>query len=194
MPAGQTGSVPVIVFTTVPVTNVTFVFTVTPDRLGSFALAPPAPPLALATLQPLAGDQFQVRLGTLPGLSLAGEQAVSALRFIAAPGQSSAFVPLAVSDVSGTQNTGQPVPRTAGNDGRVVYLGAEPLLELLRHEPQCRLLLFGRPAPSYTVESTLNLTPGVTWTPLWTGPSSNLVEVFLLAPTNQAQFFRAVSP
>jgi hypothetical protein len=192
--AGQTGSVPVIVFTTVPVTNVTFVFTVTPDRLTGFALAPPTPPLASATLQALANHQFQVRLGTLTGLSLAGELAVSELRFTALPGQPSGFVPLAVSDVSGTQNNGQPVPRAAGSDGRVVYLGAEPLLELLRHEPQFQLMLYGRPAASYTVESTFSLTPAVAWTPVWVGPSSNLVEVLLLAPTNQAQFFRAVSP
>jgi hypothetical protein len=148
----------------------------------------------LAVLQPLADNRFQVRMGTLAGLSLAGEQTVSELRFTALPGQPSAFVPLEVSDVSGTQNNGQPVPRAAGSDGRVVYLGAEPLLELLRREPQFLLVLYGRPAASCTVESTFSLTPAVTWTPFWVGPWSNLVEVFPLTPTNQARFFRAVWP
>jgi hypothetical protein len=192
--AGQTGGVPVVVFTTVPVTNLNFVFTVSPDRLTDFALAPPTAPLGSAVLQPLADNRFQVRMGTLAGLSLAGEQTVSELRFTALPGQPSAFVPLEVSDVSGTQNNGQPVPRAAGSDGRVVYLGAEPLLELLRREPQFLLVLYGRPAASCTVESTFSLTPAVTWTPFWVGPWSNLVEVFPLTPTNQARFFRAVWP
>ncbi len=192
--AGQTGSVPVVVFTSVPATNATFTFEAPGTRLGTFSLDPAALPLGSATLQSLGANRYRIRLGAATGQQFAGEQSLSRLRFTAAAGQASAFVPLVVSDVSASQTDGQPVPRTLGSPGRVVYLGPEPLLEALRGGGQAELRLYGRPAPSYTVESTLNLNPVVQWLPYWNGPVSNLLQVLPLAPTNQAQFFRARTP
>lgn len=192
--AGQTGSVPVIVFTSVPATNATFTFEVPGTRLGTFTLDPPAAPLSSATLQSLGGNRYRIRLGAASGQQFAGEQTLSRLRFVAASGQASAFVPLVVSDVSAFQTDGQPVPRALGSPGRVVYLGAEPLLEVLRDSGQVELHLYARSAPGYTVESTLNLNPIVQWLPFWNGPVNNLLEVLPLSPTNQARFFRARRP
>jgi len=76
----------------------------------------------------------------------------------------------------------------------VVYLGPEPLLEALRNGGQLELHLYARPAPGYTVESTVSLSPIVQWLPFWNGPVNNLLEVLTLSPTNQAQFFRARTP
>lgn len=192
--AGQTGSVPVVVFTSVPATNATFTFEAPDTRLGTFSLDPPVAPLGSAVLQSLGGNRYRVRLGAASGQHFAGEQALSRLRFVAASGQSSAFVQLPVSDVSGIRTDGQPVPRALGSPGRVVYLGPEPLLEALRTGGQVELHLYARPAPGYTVESTLNLNPVVQWLPFWNGPVNNLLEVLTLSPTNQAQFFRARTP
>lgn len=50
-------------------------------------------------------------------------------------------------------------------------------------------MVYGR-APDYVVESTLNLNPTAQWTPFWTGPLNNLMEVIPLAPTNRMQFQR----
>jgi hypothetical protein len=72
----------------------------------------------------------------------------------------------------------------------VVYLGAEPLLELLHDTNDTELVVYGR-APEYTVESTANLNPAIAWTPFWTGPLTNLMQVLPLTPTNRMQFFRA---
>jgi hypothetical protein len=193
--AGQTGSVPVIVFTSVPATNATFTFEVPDTRLGTFSLDAPVPPLGSAVLQSLGGNRYRVRLGAAAGQQFAGEQSLSRLRFVAASGQSSAFVRLPVSDVSGVQTDGQPVPRALGSPGRVVYLGPEPLLEALRTTGgQVELHLYARPAPGYTVETTLSLNPIVQWLPFWNGPVNNLLEVLTLSPTNQMQFFRARTP
>jgi hypothetical protein len=153
------------------------------------------PPLGSALLQSLGGNRYRIRLGAAASQQFAGEQTLTRLRFVAASGQSSAFVGLPVSEVSGVQNDGQPVPRALGSPGRVVYLGPEPLLEALRNGGQTELHLYARPAGSgYTVESTLNLNPIVQWSPFWNGPVNNLLEVLPLSPTNRAQFFRARTP
>jgi hypothetical protein len=193
--AGQTGSVPVIVFTSVPATNATFTFEAPDARLGTFSLEPPVSPLGSAVLQSLGGNRYRVRLGAAGGQQFAGEQLLSRLRFVAATGQASAFVRLPVSDVSGVQTDGQAVPRALGSPGRVVYLGPEPLLEMIRNSGQVELHRYAPPAaPGYAVESTLNLNPIVQWLPFWNGPVNNLIEVLTVSPTNQAQFFRARTP
>jgi hypothetical protein len=189
--AGQTGSVPVMVSTTVPATNASFVIELPVERLTNFSFAPPAPPLASATLQPLAGHRYQVRLGAQAGAQFSGEQTLAHLRFTGLPNRSSTFVPLVATNVSATQANGQPVPRSLGSPGRVVYLGAEPLLEILRDTNDTELVVYGR-APEYTVESTASLNPAIAWMPFWTGPLTNLMQVLPLTPTNRMQFFRAV--
>jgi len=188
--AGQTGSVPVKVFTTVPATNASFVVEVPFGRLTNFSLVPPVLPLASASIQPLGGNRFQIRLGTQAGQNFAGEQVVSHLRFLALSNQPSAFVPLVVTNVSASQVNGQAVPRASGAQGRVVYLGAEPLLELVRDTNRTDLVIYG-PKPDYTVERTPRLSP-VAWTPFWSGLLANLHVMIPLTTTNQSGFFRAV--
>jgi hypothetical protein len=145
-------------------------------------------------LQVLTPSQLLIRLRTLPGQNLAGEQVVTQLRFVAQTNKTSTFVPLVVSSVTGQQANGQPVPRALGSDGRVVYLGAQPLLETMRDGSRSLLILYGRPFDNYTLHAAPALTPPANWTPVWTGPLGNLSEVFTLTPTNAAQFFRAVGP
>ncbi len=192
--AGQTGSVPIIVFSTTPLTNAEFTVAVSLNRFTSFAVDPPTPPLGSLTLQPLGNDQYRVRLGTLAGQSLPLGQSIVHLRVTALPGMPSSFVPFDASNVSGLQTDGQLVPRALGHAGRVVYLGVEPLLEMQRAGGPLTVTLFAQPGPTYALEGTASLTPLVQWTPLWSGSSSNLVQVFQLTPTNQFQFIRARRP
>jgi hypothetical protein len=94
---------------------------------------------------------------------------------------------------SGEQSGGQPVPQALGSPGRVVYLGAEPLLEIAREDLDVDLFLYSRPTDNLTLDSTTDLLPVIGWQPYWQGASSNLMEVFSLTLTNQARYFRAVS-
>ena len=72
----------------------------------------------------------------------------------------------------------------------MVYLGAEPLLEVVRATNGTNLIVYGAKA-EYTVERTPRLSP-VAWTPFWSGPLANLHAMIPLTPTNQSGFFRAV--
>ena len=192
--AGGSNALPITVFTTTPATNVVFDFEMLVNRLANFSLDPAAAPLGSATLQSLGANRYRIQLGAAPGQHLAGEQIVSHLRFTALSGLPSTFVPLEILTVNARQSDGQPVPRALGSDGRVVYLGNEPLLEILRGQSHFDLTLYGSPAPSYTIESTATLVPTITWAPYWQGPSSNLFQVISVAPTNQMKYFRARRP
>lgn len=190
-PSGGSNSIPVAVFTTVPVTNVAFIFEPMVHRLSNFNLSAAAPPLASATLSPLGGNQYQVQLAALPGQSMSGEQAMVDLRFDAPAGQPSAFVPLVASSVVATQVDGQPVPKAAGSPGRVVYLDQESLLELVPQSNHMDLVLYGR-APEYVIQSTPGLPPLGAWTRLRDGSPTNYVLSFPVITTNHMGFFRAV--
>ncbi|HKQ40044.1 MAG TPA: putative Ig domain-containing protein, partial [Verrucomicrobiae bacterium] len=192
--SGGSNTVPITIYTTTPATNVTFDFEMHVNRLANFSLDPPAAPLSSATLQPLGGNRYRVQLGAAASQHFAGEQIVSHLRFTALSGLPSTFVPLEVLTVTARQTDGEPVPRALGSDGRVVYLGNEPLLEILPRQDHLDLTLYGIPAPSYTIESKTSLVPTVNWAQYWQGPSSNLSEVFSVPPTNQMRYFRARRP
>ncbi len=193
--SSQTGSIAIVIESTVPATRATFIFEVTDARLGAFALEPALPPLGTATLDPLGNNRYRVRLDTLPGQVVAGSQAVSRLRFTAAPGQPSAFVALPISDVTAVQANAQPVPRTLGRPGRVAYVGPQPLLEL--DPPRSPtpapldLRLYGRPNVPYTIETTPRLVSPISWSPFWSGSVSNLVQIVPVDATNSAAWFRA---
>ena len=192
--AGQTGGVAIVVNTTTPVTNATFFVDLPVNRLTNFSLSAPVAPIGSGSVQIISSNRIQVQLGTVPGQNLAGAVAVSSLRFTALSNRPSAFVPLVVSGVTARQSNGQLVPRTGGADGRVVYVGTEPLLESTGTNGTVRLSLYGPPAPGYTVESTTNLLPTIVWSPYWQGGFSNLLQTIDIPTNSPKRFFRARRP
>jgi hypothetical protein len=189
--AGQSASVPIVIFTTIPATNVSFTVQVPEGRLTGFTLPTAASPLASARIQALGGNRYQVQLGTLPGVSLSGERIVSQLTFQSVANQSSAFVPLFLSNVAAIQSNGSPLPRALGQPGRVVYLGREPLLEMVESAQQVDLTIYGS-GDTYSIESTPSLAPGFQWTPFWSGVLIDYMDVIPVDPTEESQFFRAI--
>jgi hypothetical protein len=194
--AGETGSVPVRVRTTIPLTNVSFTFRSTDStRLGSFALSAATAPIGNSTLQALPNNEFQVRLEAVAGQRIANDGVVSELRFVATGGATSGFVPISVLNVSAVQFNGIPAPRALGSDGRVVYLNAQPLLELpVATRPEADLYLYTRAPGNYTIQSAATLDAPIAWSILKVQPTTNLMEVLTISSTNRAQYLRVMSP
>jgi len=190
--SGQTGSIPVTILSTTPATNVQFLLQAPPTPLTNFVLTALGPPFSSALLQPLGVNRFLVQLGSSGGLTLTGLQAVAQLSFSALPNFPSAFVPLTIGNVTGADVQGQPLPSTAGVPGRVVYLDAEPLLEVLPIIDQLWLYLYSRTGGIYTVQSSPTLNPPLPWTLLSSGPITNLTSTFQLQTNGQSEFFRAI--
>ncbi len=191
--AGQTGAVTIAIDATAPVTNVNFTLDVPVARLTSFTLAPPAPPLASATLQQTGPTEFRVSFQTLGGQTLSGLQTISTLNFRAVTNGAFAFVPLNVSGVSAHQPNGVALARTLSSDGRVVFIDGTPLVEASSDGAQLQLTIYASPGPSYTLQCTPTLTPPL-WFPIWTGPISNLFQVITFPATNRTSFYRVTAP
>jgi hypothetical protein len=189
--SGQSNAAPVVIYSTVPATNVTFTFQVHSSRLTNFSLLPPVPPLAAAILTPLGSNQFQVQLRTLPGQTMVGEQSFATLRFDAPTNRPSAFVPFESFTVTALQANGQPVPRSLGAKTRIICLDRESLLELVLQTNRADLLVYGRGA-AYTVEAAPTLQPPVTYTRFAAGTVTNYTLTIPIIATNTMQFFRAV--
>ncbi len=193
--AGQTGSVSIGIDVTTPITNASFLLDVPVAGLADFSLAPPSPPLASATLQSTGFGQFQVDIQTLSGQYLVGTQTVSSVRFRAVPNGPSAFIPLRVAKLSAKQLNGRPLTQTYAHDGRAVFIGGAPLLEVSNVGAKPQLVIYARPGPSYTVYGNSSLAAPVLWTPLWNGSISNLIQVVTNLPTaNPSSVYRVTAP
>ena len=193
MQAGTTNSVSIYLLSTTALTNMGFTVVYPPERFTTnFTLVVNSPQVLTQSLEVIDAGQVQVGF-TLPADTvLYGPTAVGELGFTAVPGQSSAFVPLQVRDVTGLKPDGTNVANAYGYPGRVVVIGPEPLLEAwLSGQTNVALRLYGNPGSNYLMSWTTNLPP-TTWTPgWWSDPLTNLWETWEIPPTEPQLYFRA---
>jgi hypothetical protein len=91
---------------------------------------------------------------------------VARLSFLALS-NSSAFVPLQVSNLTAWQSDGLAMPRTLANSGRVVVVGEAPLIEALSATDGLRnMALYGNPGTTNIVEACTLLNDGESWLPI----------------------------
>jgi hypothetical protein len=123
---------------------------------------------ATSTVSHEGGSSWRIQLAALPGQSFAGNKALANLAFLAGESPTSAFVPLKVTSVSAIKPGGGAVTQVVSTSGRVVVLGAEPLVEAARAQDGSRTLtLYGRPNLAYAIEYANVLSSADSWK-LWT--------------------------
>lgn len=189
--AGQSGSVPVTAFSSAAVTNLSFLLEAPEERLTNSALQFVAPGIS-GSLLTNGANQSLVTFEAASGQPILGTLPLGSLTFAATSNQPSAFVALNISSLAATQGNGVPVPGTIANNGRVVVVGAAPLLEAFLHtNRQGGLVLYGNPGVTYFLESTTNLSDAASWGLEWQGRLNDLFQVFDLNNTNQTIFYRA---
>src|SRR5207237_8186657 len=134
------------------VTNLVGSICVSSERLTNLQFTALAPELRRATLDPLTPDLSQMSFATTNNRILQPGQAIAQLSFTAISTQS-AFVPLLLSNVTAIQTNDIALNRTIATSGRVVVVGAEPLLEALPStNSQPTLILYGEPGAHFIVE------------------------------------------
>ncbi len=191
--AGETGRVAITMTSSVGVTNLSFELNADRARITNFALAAIAPDFS-GLLQPLAPDRSALEFGVPSGQPAIGTRSLADLQFNTVTNQTSAFVPLSAARFLALQGNGVRVPGTLINDGRVVVIGAEPLLEALPStNGQRSLILYGRPQTTYTLEFSTDLLNAAAWQTAWRGTLINLSQRFDHLPeTNRTLFYRAI--
>ncbi|HZR18708.1 MAG TPA: CARDB domain-containing protein [Verrucomicrobiae bacterium] len=191
---GETGAVSVVMNSTTPVTNLNFNLTLGARGLTNLSLANPGPPVGLATLKQISLGQYQASLASVPGQTLTATQTVATLNFQAQPVSASTIVSLQLSGLSANQPNGTPLFDVLSDDGQAVLINNTPLLDAKTDGSQLQLTLFAPPGPSYTVQTSLSLSPQI-WSPLFTTPvGASLFQSFNLPFTNSHSFFRVAVP
>ena len=125
---GQTGCVPLHLFSSVALSNLSWWLDHPPDRFAHWTFVPTNLVVGPATVQTLDPTHTAFSLGVPSGQVLQGPVLVGTICFEAVL-NSSAFVPLIVTHVQGAKSDGTSVGNIFGLPGRVVVIGREPLLE-----------------------------------------------------------------
>ena len=160
------------------------------DRLTGLRLESLIPEICGASLTPLSNSLYWLSLPACSNRFLIGTQQVAWLYFTTVSNQSSAFVSLQLDNTVGFQQDGTEARNFAPQSGRLVIIGNDPLLEaFIATNRQPSLNLYGKPGPSYVVETATDVrgpwttNQVTTLTDLWTP---------LTVPANQPQqFYRA---
>jgi len=192
---GTTSSVPVQLLSTVALTNLSFTVVYPAERLTNFLISPNSSQVLTQELRLLSPGRLEVRF-TLPGESaLHGPTNAAELAFFAPTNQSSAFVPLHITDLTARRPDGGLAANASGQRGRVAIIAVEPLVEGVRGtDGKPHVLLYGNPGVAYSLDYRTNLSSGL-WQPLGSLTMTNLVRDAHTGETgNRKIFFRARKP
>lgn len=190
--AGQTVNVRIDLTASAPLTNLSFTLALPPGRFSSVTLDNLVPAVASASLSFLVANVATVQFTALPGQTIGGTQLLARLNFTAVPVQSSAFVPLHLDTVTAQRATSGLAPTALLNDGRLVIVNGQPLLEAALDRGGSRsLTLYGQPGTNYVIETTGTPSNPASWTPLLNRTPASLQETISIGNSSPAIFYRA---
>jgi hypothetical protein len=187
---GQSACVPINLLSTVALTNLSFTLASAPDRLTNWVFTSTNTAIGFSNVQTFDPSQIVFALATKSGEALQGPSLAGQICFTAAS-NSSAFVPLLITNITGTKSDGAPVGNVFGLSGRVAIIGREPLLEAWLETNRHRMLtLYGNPGSSYEIDNITNIA-GTDWSLAWYVPLTNLFQTFGANERLQQVFYRA---
>lgn len=190
--AGDTVSIP-IELNASSVTNFSFTMDLATNRFSNMTLQPLSPSLGSATLQVTASNRIQVNMSAVSGQTFQGDQQIAQFNFVTASNQPSAFIQLSPRSVQARNVDSSVTSNILLQDGRMVVIGNEPLLETSLGANRSRnLTLYGKPGASYQIQYCTNIVNPPAWTYLMRVPMTNLSEVFTgLDGSKTSMFLRA---
>ncbi|MCX6921777.1 MAG: hypothetical protein NT154_00935, partial [Verrucomicrobia bacterium] len=163
--AGQSGCLPINLYSSIAVTNIQLTLSVPPQGLGNFGLHVLSPKLCLGNLQSLSPTQLVVTLQTCAGQSLQGVQPpVAELCFTVDAGLSTTLLPVGVEQATARTTTGAVLTSPGQTSTQVAIIGRESLLLAgIAGDGTRTLTLVGRPGTTYAIEYTTNLAAPALW-------------------------------
>ncbi len=187
---GTTGSVPVTVYSSAGVTNLSFTLAYPTDRFANWTIVASNNVVGTATAQALSSSQAVFNVSANTGGSLQGSALLGSISFNALPAPS-AFVPLTIATAAGTKSDQSAVSSIVSKAGRVVVIGAQSLLEAkLGTGSQRQVVLYGNPGASYQLAFSTNLA-STNWLPIWRVPMTNLYQNLDVGDVAPQVFYRA---
>jgi hypothetical protein len=181
--SGSRNSLPVDVFTSAALTNLSFNVTIPTNRLANISVEGWVAEVGDARLIKVNDTTYNIRITSAPGKVFQGQQTLAQINFTAEGSTRSTFVRVIPSDLQARKADASLVATTYLQRGRVVILHAEPLLEAEFGTGGSRKIhLFGRADGSYRLQSAnrLALNTPATWT------NNDLLEVDPVTLTQEA--------
>jgi hypothetical protein len=190
---GQQTNVTIDLASSTPLTSVAFSLSLPTGRLTSLSLENLVPDFALEALDLSQPNVAAISFTVLPGQLLSGTQQLARLHFTAPIGQSSAFVPLMLSGVTGQRAQAGLAPTVLANQGRVVVVNGQPLLDANLDSIGARTLtLYGLPGTNYLIQTSSVPASPASWGPWRSITLTNLLQTTEAnAATNGVIFYRA---
>jgi hypothetical protein len=187
---GSTGHISIGVVAGGAVTNTAFALDLPANRFSNVALQTVNSEFAGSTLQNISSGRYLLTLRSSAGQFLQGTQAnLVQLNFTAITNQPSAIVQVLPQNFTVSRADGSALTNLLAQQGKIVMIGAEPILESSLVSAQGRALtVYGIPGLSYGIQSSTNLAQN-NWTHVMRVPMTNLFKVFSEMDTNQATIF-----
>ncbi len=189
--AGESGHVPMNMTSGLDLTNVAMVLHLDSTTLSNLTLTAARASVASATLTPIDGHNYAVRLWAVNGDVLQGVGEFARLAFSTGTNATSAVVRLQPQNVVGTRSSGQVITNGGGVLGQILVVGREPILSVNSSAPRV-LDVFMRPGISFTVEYSTSVTGA--WHSLGTFVNPNAARTPVTATNvDEVIFYRARS-
>ncbi len=190
--AGGEAGLPLVLDSTVGVTNVSFVLETDAQRLTNLSVQAAAPEIISTQVIELAAGRLAVSLRLDPALWTASNRTIAMLGFSALTNRGSAIVPVTLSQLQAWYAGGIGATRTATGSGGVIVVEHQPVLLLSQPESPA-LTLFGLPGRGYALLAATNAGTGAVWQEFHrqklTGLTAKLSSVVL---PEAPRFFRAL--
>jgi hypothetical protein len=190
--AGENNSVPIDVFSSASLLSLQFDLHFPADRLTNVTFEALAPELANLSVQIVDSNTAALTFTATAGNTLQSTQQLARLHFETLVGQPSAFAPLNISSVACARATDGLTPTMLVNDGRIVIVGAQAMLEaVLSGAGQRQLVLYSKPGVTNIIQSRTSLATSAVWANRNSYTVTNLVRtVPAPSPTAPLIFYR----
>lgn len=185
---GATGHLAIGAVSGGAITNLMFALELATNRFTNVGLQSLIPEFSGSTLQNISPGNYQLTLRSSAGQFLQGTQAnLVQLNFTTVSNQPSAIVRLLPQTLSVSRADGSALTNLFAQQGKIVVIGQEPLLEASLVSASGRALtLYGNPGSSYGIQSSTNLHD---WIHVMRVPMTNLFQTFTGMDTNEISIF-----
>jgi hypothetical protein len=156
---GATSFVPVILNSTVDLTNLVFNLELPSERLTDFGLQPLAPQVGAVAIFEVASNLFEIHISSRKGSILPGSIPLLDLSFTSVSNLNSASILVQPGTAIGTLDGGIPLDNGSVQSSRIILVGDEPVLTADSGVPPS-FILYGKPDHRYTIDYSSNLALG----------------------------------
>jgi hypothetical protein len=176
--AGQNGSVPLSVFSSEGITNLSFTVAWPTNLLANPSLSLSAAGVAASSVKP-QGSDLLVTIQMAAGQTLLRSNLLGSLAFQPVAGQPSGYINLPVGTVTAVKPTSQPYVNSVSTAGQVAVVNNLAILQAVQTTgPTRRLTVLGRVGNTYQIQYCTNLGSASSWMALLTYTQTSVSQTF----------------